>query len=596
MLICLGVVIDGSSPTAAVVTTAGAATAGSTSHDATNQDCTIDNCNKDDDDYKNARSSLGSHPFLTQLGQLDKDNYDKGKDKDKSESGIQFGAPASPRDSAIDINAEQQQQQQYRLVVLPGERFVDQLSPMGIVVNNEQQQNGIDLKSADINNADTAIPTTNSDTNDKDKTKHQQQPQQQQQEEEKVWPRARVIDIIAINNELDLLDIRLHELDSVVDLFIILESRYTFSENAKPLYYQQGITPPLSTPPRFAAFAHKIRHGIIPPIPESERHRISLKKFLEWDGWEQEIYQRNVGLKIALELAQPREGDWIMVSDLDEVPRKSVLRAFHYTESVDPNDRIYFTGNDSEDARVLPWGHDVYRLDCQFFQLSYEYRLEIGTIGPVIFRYREPRSPVLAHLRSTLRPPPVVNVPTTTKPPSRGSARFQQQFAHYSKIAERVLPFPYKDYHTRWLSPHNNNRSLAELEFYERAMFKTWQDGGFRIRYAKETPGLVLLNNTCWHCSYCQANISQIVEKLASSSHREYYTRESRQREWILDRARRGLDLRGHDRLVYIPNNVDVPEYVNQNRERFWHMLEIRGTPNVGFLDVDPDSPLGESE
>ncbi|KAG0275160.1 hypothetical protein BGZ95_009124 [Linnemannia exigua] len=461
---------------------------------------------------------------------------------------------------------------------------------MGIMANDEQQKNSINLKSIDINNANTAIPTTNSDTNNKNETK------QQQPEGERVWPRTRVIDIIAINNELDLLDIRLHELDSVVDLFIILESRTTFSENAKPLYYQQDIIPPLSTPPRFSSFAHKIRHGIIPPMPESERYRISHGKFLEWPGWEQEIYQRNIGLKVALELARPREGDWIMVSDLDEVPRKSVLRALHYTESVDPNDRTYFTGSNPEDTGVLPWGHDVYRLDCQFFQLSYEHRLEIGTIGPIIFRYREFRSPVLAHLRSTLRsPPPVVDVPTTTKSPSRGSARLQQQFAQYAKITENALPFPYKDYHTRWLTPHNNNRSLAELEFYERAMLRNWQDGGFRIRYAKETPGLVLLNNTCWHCSYCQANISQIVEKLASSSHREYYTKESSQRGWILDRARRGLDLRGLDQLVYVPNNTDVPEYVNQNRERFWYMLEIRGTPNAGFLDVDPDNPLGEA-
>lgn len=46
--------------------------------------------------------------------------------------------------------------------------------------------------------------------------------------------------------------------------------------------------------------------------------------------------------------------------------------------------------------------------------------------------------------------------------------------------------------------------------------------------------------------------------------------------------------------LTCLPNNTDVPEYVNQNRERFRKTLAIHGRSNVGFLDVDPDDPLCE--
>jgi hypothetical protein len=132
------------------------------------------------------------------------------------------------------------------------------------------------------------------------------------------------------------------------------------------------------------------------------------------------------------------------------VPRKSVLCAIHHAESPNPQDRIYYTGSDTErreeDARVLPFGHDVYRLDCQFFQLSYEYRMASGTIGPMVFRYREAQSPVLGYLRSTLRPPhldlqklvDVANNNNNNNPTAGKSAspRLHQQIERLLPLAE----------------------------------------------------------------------------------------------------------------------------------------------------------------
>lgn len=173
-------------------------------------------------------------------------------------------------------------------------------------------------------------------------------------------------------------------------------------------------------------------------------------------------------------------------------------------------------------------------------------------IGPMVFRYREARSSVLGYLRSTLRPPRPNAHKLDTINPSRkaSSSRLNQQIAKLLPLAESTLPLPLKTYHDRWLGPHNNNRTLAELEMYEQATKNDWQDGGFRIRYSKEIPGLPLLKNTCWHCSYCQSNVSQIIQKLGASSHREYNTIKKRSRAWILDQARRGVDLLGRQRRM----------------------------------------------
>lgn len=48
---------------------------------------------------------------------------------------------------------------------------------------------------------------------------------------------ARVVDCFLASNELDMMEIRLRELEAVVDTFVIVESRMTFRGNPKPLRY-----------------------------------------------------------------------------------------------------------------------------------------------------------------------------------------------------------------------------------------------------------------------------------------------------------------------------------------------------------------------
>lgn len=93
---------------------------------------------------------------------------------------------------------------------------------------------------------------------------------------------------------------------------------------------------------------------------------------------------------------------------------------------------------------MLPFRHDVYRQGCQFFQLSHEYRIASGTIGPMVFRYREALSPVLGYLRSTLRPlrPDAHAHDLETINPARKvpSSGLHQQVAKLLPLAESALP------------------------------------------------------------------------------------------------------------------------------------------------------------
>ena len=60
-----------------------------------------------------------------------------------------------------------------------------------------------------------------------------------------------VYDSFQFFNELDILLLRMHILNDVVDKFVISESTVTFSGDAKPLYYEENKE-------MFQEFEHKI--------------------------------------------------------------------------------------------------------------------------------------------------------------------------------------------------------------------------------------------------------------------------------------------------------------------------------------------------
>lgn len=119
----------------------------------------------------------------------------------------------------------------------------------------------------------------------------------------KVW------DIFPYYTEGDILEIRLNELDSVVDKFLVVEANRTHSGKPKPYYLSENLD-------RFAKWKDKI---VI--------HKVDLANidFSQYDfdpTWVREHLQRDA----ARQVLQPC--DFIIVGDVDEIPRASVVREY----------------------------------------------------------------------------------------------------------------------------------------------------------------------------------------------------------------------------------------------------------------------------
>lgn len=111
-----------------------------------------------------------------------------------------------------------------------------------------------------------------------------------------------IIDAFTFFNELELLDIRLHELSNVVDKFILVEATRTHSGKFKPLYFEENKS----------EFKHyNIRHIIVNDLPNDD------------DYWVPERYQREV---IKQGLINCKDEDLILISDVDEIPKSSIIK------------------------------------------------------------------------------------------------------------------------------------------------------------------------------------------------------------------------------------------------------------------------------
>ena len=118
-----------------------------------------------------------------------------------------------------------------------------------------------------------------------------------------------VYDCFPFFNELELLELRLNELDGIVDKFVLVEATKTQTGLPKPLYFAENRA-------RFDAFANKIIHIIVDDMPSGDGTRAH---------WVRERLQRN---SIAKGLVNCNPQDIIMVSDVDEIPNVQTLARF----------------------------------------------------------------------------------------------------------------------------------------------------------------------------------------------------------------------------------------------------------------------------
>jgi len=191
-----------------------------------------------------------------------------------------------------------------------------------------------------------------------------------------------IYDCFTFFNELELLELRLHELAGVVDKFVLVEATRTHTNKPKPLHYQENRA-------RFSAFHDKIIHVIVDDLPQSA------------DAWIPENFQRNC---VARGLTGCRPDDFVLVSDLDEIPRASVVAEM--TRKIPFHDSLFSnTVHDALNSRLVNsvfhrrgfrrrlrlnhpfiwrFQHSTYRyfMNCKSLVPSFSY-------GTVMLRYRD---------------------------------------------------------------------------------------------------------------------------------------------------------------------------------------------------------------
>lgn len=149
--------------------------------------------------------------------------------------------------------------------------------------------------------------------------------------------KPRIYDCFCYFNEDMILELRMETLWDHVDYFVIAEAVYTQVGQPKPLNFKIE---------RFAKYREKIRYLVVDHFPPGAP-----------SFWKNENYQRNF-LMNGLYDARPE--DWILVSDLDEIPRPDKIALFDPQRYIrgDFQQRAYayFLNNLSvEDGRPAYW-------------------------------------------------------------------------------------------------------------------------------------------------------------------------------------------------------------------------------------------------
>ncbi|CAL5198656.1 unnamed protein product [Lathyrus oleraceus] len=130
----------------------------------------------------------------------------------------------------------------------------------------------------------------------------------------------RIFDAFIFSNELDMLEIRLHELYPYVTKFVLLESNTTFTGVPKPLFFDLNKE-------RFAFAEQKVVHGMNPG-------RISVRGSSE-DPFVLESKQRGA-MNTLLHRAGISNGDILLMSDTDEIPSPQTLKLLQWCDGIPP--------------------------------------------------------------------------------------------------------------------------------------------------------------------------------------------------------------------------------------------------------------------
>lgn len=116
-------------------------------------------------------------------------------------------------------------------------------------------------------------------------------------------------DCFTFCNEFDVLEIRLHELEDVVDRFVLVQAPWTFQGTPKKC----GFEPRQH---RWAPWRDRIVVTYLNSAPPA-------------DPWEAEKLSRNA---VMLGLVDAAPDDYVLISDVDEIPRARTLMSHNYAD------------------------------------------------------------------------------------------------------------------------------------------------------------------------------------------------------------------------------------------------------------------------
>jgi len=118
-------------------------------------------------------------------------------------------------------------------------------------------------------------------------------------------PKRVVVDAFIFYNELQMLNFRLHELNDVVDIFVIVEANLTFQGKPKPMFFAENKH-------LFEKFLPKIVHVVVDDMP------------VDSNAWGRERFQRNAIVRGINRLSLKRS-DILITTNADEIPDATEL-------------------------------------------------------------------------------------------------------------------------------------------------------------------------------------------------------------------------------------------------------------------------------
>lgn len=130
----------------------------------------------------------------------------------------------------------------------------------------------------------------------------------------------RIFDAIIFSNELDILDIRWHELYPYATKLVIIEANATFTGIPKPLYFASSRN-------RFAFAEEKIVHYVFPGT--------TLPQGSHADPFKFERKQR-MAMNVLLRRAGISYDDILIMSDTDEIPSPQTLKLLQWCDGIPP--------------------------------------------------------------------------------------------------------------------------------------------------------------------------------------------------------------------------------------------------------------------